>query len=253
MNKEEYLSRLRDLTSSLPVEDQMDALYFYQTYFEDAGEGKEQDVISELGSPEEVAKKILAEQGISSTEDSTASANSTTEDSTVYSETCESTDTHNSTGAKQNQTNGKVHGFFANCKNKLDNWEYYQTHKSGCIILLIIAAIFTIPLWGGIFGGIFGLVAGIVGVLIGLYAAVFALSISCLIGGVACVIAGFAVLIPSLGVGLFVIGIGLLLLALSSLGWALFGQLCFRFAPWLVRSFIGLFRKSTPTVGGASA
>lgn len=253
MNKEEYLSRLRDLTSSLPVEDQMDALVFYQTYFEDAGEGKEQDVIAELGSPEEVAKKILAEQGTASVKD--AAGNTTANDQAYSNEEACNQAYDNNTDAEQAQKTktGSIRGFFSDCKKKLDNWEFYQTHKSGCIILLIIAAIFTIPLWGGLFGGIFGLVAGIVGVLIGLYAAVFALSISCLIAGVACVIAGFAVLIPSVGIGLFVIGIGLLLLALSSLGWALFGQLCFRFAPWLIRSVVGLFRKSTPTVGGASA
>ncbi|SFQ03002.1 Uncharacterized membrane protein [Lachnospiraceae bacterium XBB1006] len=238
MNKREYLSQLRDFLSCLPVEDQMDALLFYQTYFEDAGEENEQSVIDELGSPEEVARKIIAEQGIMESVEGAATSGEFEQ---------------NSYQTYHDDADHTTHKHSSGLKSKLDNWTFYQEHKSGCIILLILAAIFTIPVWGGVVGGIFGLIMGVLGILIGLFAAVFAIGIGCFVGGIACIIAGIAILVPTCGLGLFVIGIGLLLLALSALAWSFSGVLCFQFLPWCYRSIVGLFKKSTQTVGGASA
>jgi uncharacterized membrane protein len=248
MNKREYLSQLRDLLSCLPVEDQMDALLFYQTYFEDAGAENEQSVIEELGSPEDVARKIIAEQGIVEPVESATTSGTYTEESTSD---CGSY--YESANEQSNHTDKTTDAHSSGLKAKLDNWDFYQEHKSGCIFLLILSAIFTLPLWGGIFGGIFGLIMGVFGILIGLFAAVFAIAIGCFVGGIACIVAGVAILVPTCGLGLFVIGIGLLLLALSALAWSFSGILCFQFLPWLCRSIAGLFRKTTPTVGGASA
>ena len=58
MNREEYLKRLSFLLKDLPKEEIEDAIAYYEDYFEEAGEEKEEQVIKKLGSPEKIAKMI---------------------------------------------------------------------------------------------------------------------------------------------------------------------------------------------------
>lgn len=58
MGKEEFLRRLESLLDDIPPEERADALAFYRSYFEDAGEGNEAKIIRELESPEKVAESI---------------------------------------------------------------------------------------------------------------------------------------------------------------------------------------------------
>ncbi len=55
----ESLSRL---LQDIPEEDRIDALKYYNDYFDDAGSENEQNVIEELESPEKVAMKIKADR-----------------------------------------------------------------------------------------------------------------------------------------------------------------------------------------------
>ena len=58
MTKQEFMYRLAQQLLSLPPEERVCALTFYDEYFADAGEENVQQVIQELGSPEEVARTI---------------------------------------------------------------------------------------------------------------------------------------------------------------------------------------------------
>lgn len=62
MTKQEYLSELESHLASLSEEERVNALQFYEEYFEDAGPENEQQVISELGKPFALAKSIICEQ-----------------------------------------------------------------------------------------------------------------------------------------------------------------------------------------------
>ncbi|MGN1135522.1 MAG: DUF1700 domain-containing protein [Oscillospiraceae bacterium] len=62
MTKQEYLSELESHLASLSEDERVNALQFYEEYFEDAGPENEQQVISELGKPFALAKSIICEQ-----------------------------------------------------------------------------------------------------------------------------------------------------------------------------------------------
>lgn len=63
MNKETYLRFLRAyLTNRLPAGEVEDIMRYYTEYFEDAGEGREGEVMAELGSPECLAQQILGQR-----------------------------------------------------------------------------------------------------------------------------------------------------------------------------------------------
>ena len=53
--------QLRTKLKRLPQSDAEDAIAYYQGYLDDAGPENEQEVIEELGSPSEVAGKIISE------------------------------------------------------------------------------------------------------------------------------------------------------------------------------------------------
>ena len=59
MNRQEFFRRLEYLLRGIPESERMDALAYYNDYFDDAGADNEQQVIFELGSPEAVAQIIL--------------------------------------------------------------------------------------------------------------------------------------------------------------------------------------------------
>lgn len=63
MSRETYLRFLRAyLTGRLPVGEVEEIMRYYAEYFEDAGEGREQAVMAELGSPEHLAQQILGQR-----------------------------------------------------------------------------------------------------------------------------------------------------------------------------------------------
>lgn len=61
MNKTEYLNELSKYLKRVPKQDLDDALEYYEEYFEEAGEENEQKIIEELGTPKDLAKKIIIE------------------------------------------------------------------------------------------------------------------------------------------------------------------------------------------------
>ena len=62
MTRTAFLVALEQLLAPLPETERKDALSYYEDYLDAAGPEKEAQAIAELGSPEEVARKILDEQ-----------------------------------------------------------------------------------------------------------------------------------------------------------------------------------------------
>ncbi len=61
MTRKEFLDDLNNRLKRLPEQERLDAIKFYEEYFDDAGVENEQKVIEELRSPAHIASKILSE------------------------------------------------------------------------------------------------------------------------------------------------------------------------------------------------
>lgn len=61
MTKNEYLAKLRSCLECLDSGERETALQFYSEYFDDAGEENIQRIMDELGSPEKLAREIIAQ------------------------------------------------------------------------------------------------------------------------------------------------------------------------------------------------
>ena len=60
MNRKEFMERLERLLWNISDNEREEALQYYNDYFDDAGKENESKVIEELGSPDQVARKIKA-------------------------------------------------------------------------------------------------------------------------------------------------------------------------------------------------
>lgn len=64
MSSLEYLEALgAALANTVPARERMDILRYYKEYFEDAGPEREQEIIADLGDPEALAQRIIADGG----------------------------------------------------------------------------------------------------------------------------------------------------------------------------------------------
>lgn len=61
MNRAQFMEQLKKLLSDIPEEERREALEYYESYFDEAGEEREAEVIRELGSPGKVAAIIKAD------------------------------------------------------------------------------------------------------------------------------------------------------------------------------------------------
>lgn len=63
MNRVEFMHQLERILCDIPENDRLDAIAYYEAYFDEAGEENEAQVIRELGSPGRVAAMIKADIG----------------------------------------------------------------------------------------------------------------------------------------------------------------------------------------------
>ncbi len=108
------------------------------------------------------------------------------------------------------------------------------------LLLLILLAIFTAPIWGAALSG----VLGVAGVGIAVIVVLGVCSIGGVIGGIACTVTAIVRLCTlSLVKGLMLLGIGMLLIAASGVSMVLLLLLCGRFLPWALRQISALLRR----------
>ena len=64
MSREEFMRQLEALLTDISEEEKREALSYYRSYFEDAGEENEERILKELESPLKVAATIKADLGM---------------------------------------------------------------------------------------------------------------------------------------------------------------------------------------------
>lgn len=183
MSRKEFIDQLEKLLMDIPPEERVEALEYYNGYFEDAGVENEERIIRELESPQKVAKIIKTDIGV----------------------------------------------------------EEKKEDKTSKIILLVLLAIVTSPLWIGIIGGAGGVIIGAAGTIFGIAVALAAVVFALYVTGLVLFGVGASLLFAgNFALGIALLGGAFLVLALAVFGtigcvW-LFGKFC----PWLVKSIVSL-------------
>lgn len=235
MNRQEFFRRLEYLLRGIPESERMDALQYYNDYFDDAGAGNEEQVIRELGSPEAVAEMILEDYQRGRRDAYADYGSPEMEYGSSYREE-EYGERSSYEGHGTPDCYEPEHKEHASWFDRIKNMN--RMAKIWAIVLLIL----TFPIWigivAGVFGGLFGIIAGLFGGLFGVVAGVGGSGIGILAGGLVCLVVGIIRLFTSPIEGVVTIGIGALLTAVSMLLVLVFVLLLFQWIPALVRTIV---------------
>ena len=216
MNRVEFMETLSRLLQDIPEEDRIDALKYYNDYFDDAGSENEQNVIEELESPEKVAMKIKSDR----------------EDTYQYYQE----DTY---GEEKDNKIYQDNGTYDYESQEKKPWTNKWLKLAMIIAIVVIGFPIVIPLGAGILA----LIAGIVIAVFCLFAAIVIGFATVVMVGVVLFAAGIGSLFTNPGVGLAVLGAGLMVIAIGVIGTVVGVRLCIIVFPGIVRGIVYILRK----------
>ena len=240
------MRKLEGLLSDIPLEERNEAMKYYNDYFDDAGVDNEDNIVSELGSPERIAGIIKADlqaEG-SSSQDRGFFTEKGYED-TVFEE--KKFEVMKPSEGKQQESNNNTYTDYSN-KNTSTNQSASASQGTGSkrsnnnnIALIILICIFAIPIG-------LPLLIAFVSIIFSIVITIFALLFGFGIAGIVMVPAGIALIIVGivkLGiplVGLTLCGGGLLLLGLGILFVMLSTWLFKTLIPAIIKGMVNIFR-----------
>ena len=213
MDRKEFMRQLAVLLRDLPDSERMEAIRYYNDYFDEAGPENESQVIQELGSPGKVAAQIRADGGQITEEE-------------------------------------QVENPLQEIPNPSSNTT--RQRGTGKWALIIILVVFASPLILGIGGGIFGVLLGILGTVFGILVSLLAAGAGLVGGGVALMVKGVIRLISSPASGLLSIGGGMIALAIGIFAIMLLLWAGFRLLPRLIRAIVNFISRLLHKRKGAS-
>lgn len=237
MTKQEFMYRLAQQLISLPPEERVCALKFYDEYFADAGEENLEAVLRELGSPEEVARTI---------KEDFAQRNPGYDPGGQY--TYRPGPQYQPGQGRQTYTTNPAD--YPRQNTGAPPQVYRKGMSGGAVALVVVLLILGSPIWLTLLAVAFGLVLGAVGLVIGLAVAAVAVVAALLAGGVACAWAAVTALALTPGLRLLGLGVGLVITGVGLLATLLGIWLAVNILPWLFRGLVDLCRMPFHRKGG---
>ena len=241
MTRKVFMEILEKMLSDVSFNDRYDALSYYKEYFDDAGITEDMVVPESVGTPEQIAMRL--KKSINSGENIT-SENINVGGTYNRDNTSGSYNTNQNTGSSYNNSQNAGQYSYNNSQNtaqyEYNNAGQYNKKNDERVIKIIVAIIIaavTFPIWSGIILGILGTIIGIVcglgGTIIGLGVAGISLIIVAIVSGY-----GFATSVLLMGIGLILFGVAILLVIPEAL-------FCIKFLPWLFKQVAELIHKIT--------
>lgn len=216
MTKKEFMIELTGLLSKISEDERNDAINYYEDYFADAGIEEDSLVPASVGTPKQVANKIIGEA--------------------VYGESPKQEDTEQKDVPEYYKENKKENSgtYYGERSDSSCQHEQKTNDDNSKLILGIVIVLATSPI-------LFTVLTGVGGILFGILAALGGMILGFGVAGIALIVSAF--LSGTFAGGALLAGIGILLLALAFLVVVPFVMYCFRFLPWLVREIIKLIKK----------
>lgn len=269
MRRKEFMWQLETLLSDISEEEKQEALSYYRSYFEDAGEENEERILRELESPEKVAATIKADLRMEQGNDAGAYTERGFEDARFQDRKQELSEKRVTAGEYQQGTNGSYQQGLNEGYQQGTNGGYQQGTNGGYqqgangsyqqgtngnyakgrsreedrvvkIVVIAIAAVLTSPIWGGILLGIFGTIFGLV---VGFVATAFSLYVC---GGVLLGVGIGQLAVGSVAVGFGLIGASMFVLGLAILMTIFCVWICGKGVPWICDGVRKLWKKVFP-------
>lgn len=220
MNRKAFMKELEGLLQNIAPAERQEALQYYNDYFDDAGVENEQEVIEHLGSPKSIAENIIND--ISQTEPSAsmwqqnaanprAVASYREADASGFQgEMQQEWTTQNQNAYAQGVYSGEQQAGSAQPKNG-------QGLSGGVIALIVVLAVLSFPIWGGLAAGLFGLLLGLAVAWFGMIVAFACVALAQILVLLVLVVVGFMCMTVSPLSGVALIGGGFICAAVGIL------------------------------------
>lgn len=222
MNRVEYMTRLAALLQDIPDEERREAMEYYNSYFDEAGEADEETVAAQLDSPEKVAAAIKA--------DLYGDAGEAGE----YRETG-----YTDTRFERRDTPAERGMYPQQYPAKANRWAKILLILAiiiiGMPIVISVAAPISLAVLGILFAVVF---SGFI-----LLAAGVITAVCIMFAGIAVSITGLTQVPVAIGMALLLIGSGLLLFVLGMIGTVLLVKLCMSLFPAMFRGIVNFCRR----------
>lgn len=212
MNRAQFMEQLNRLLSDISEAERLEALDYYNSYFDDAGEENEAAVIRELGSPGKVAAIIKADLK-ESNEEYSQYTEWGYEDTRTKDEK-QMPDKYGNVNSEKEEQGKKEEK--AQSRSEKGYHAEKKKNKAG-VILVLILLVFLAPFLSGAVGGILGIV---IAVALLPFVAIFVFgvcAVAFLISGLVCGATGIALCFGNPPVGVLTVGIGCLMIAAAIL------------------------------------
>lgn len=260
MNKNEFLQRLREDLSSLSDEERLNALKYYEEFFADAGEDKEDEVITEFVSPEDLANRIQDEIAELESKEYADKSDKAESGENIYNynekipEKEEIPEEIIIQIKKENKNSGEKE------KEQETKWQYQKniynsgnSKKNNNGALKIILLICTFPIWLPLLASVASVAFGLFMTLFGIAFAVASMALAgfIMIGagfisvgyGITNVFIDISRALYPIGAGLVVSGVGIIMAyAFTKLSMVIFKSQ-FKFAGWAVNGIKNKFSR----------
>ena len=221
MNRQEFMERLENLLQNIPEQERIEALQYYNDYFEDAGVENEQAVLDSLGTPAQVAENIKRDLN---------------QNRYAYGEEQErvNLDKELLKYQPENQANYQAQSMQAK-----------QGLSTGVIVLMVILGILASPLLIVLTAVAICILAAVFGIWFALVAGIGSTAFGLMLGGIAMIVIGIWLLVlhPLLGVAFA--GAGCMILAMGIFCMMLEVLVVGKLTPALFKGIGWIFRKLT--------
>ena len=225
MSRAEFMEKLKNLLADIPKGEREEALNYYEDYFDDAGVENEQQVIAALGSPEKVAETI--KEGLNDSEGTQGEFSET--GYSGYGEPEKDEVVQYGSQEKQKFTD-RIKGL----------------GTSGLILLLILA-IFALPILGPVLTGILSAVVGILAATAAILFALVIVGIALIVAGAVVFVSCFGMMFVTPAVSVLLFGVSMLLIGIGILLTIAGVWVVTKVVPpvvrWLVKKVRGIFVK----------
>ena len=246
MNKQAFLDTLHQLLASLPTEERLAAVKYYEEYFEEAGPGQEEAILAELGDPQGIADALLRDySGVPGT------ARQVAEDQAKAA----AQDRQHTGEAPKSGYNTAASGYSGPYSGGPEQQPQGEQpwYKRIPVWAWVIMGVFLIPVASALVGVIGAVLSALFTMILAVGILLFAVTIvgvALCVAGLACVVAGCLAMGLSVASGILAIGIGLVLMAIglgvTALGIKINARWLPRAFAWLgelCRRIIGVFKK----------
>lgn len=245
MNKKDFIARLNELLYDLPMEERVEAVSYYEEYFEDAGFEREQETLAELGSPERVAATIR-ENFVGSGEENGGVYTETGYHSSTVTPGRQELVTRADEAEKQTEKRTAETQRGAKTEKQADSESRNGGQKNRInkkALLAVLLVLFAVPI-GGLLLGAVGVAIGILTAIFGVVIAVAAVAVTFLLVGAGLVVVGCAHLFSVPPASLVLCGIGFLFFGAGMLVLILTVFLCGQLIPMAVKGIISLCKRT---------